>query len=227
MRSMGMVNRSHSWNLECAFQIWGRVSRVARTREFDTDAAVEAAIGVFWSKGYAATSIQDLVEATGIGRGSLYAAFGSKEGLYEAALTRYAERSSADIAARLDSAAPIREVLRDVLIALVEATVTDPGRRGCLITNTVTERLPADPVAGRVAGGALDRNATAFTAVLRRARERGELPPDADVTAMADLLVTTIQGLRVQGKAGADRRRLVAVVELTLSVLFIHDWSSI
>ncbi|MFD1935661.1 MULTISPECIES: TetR/AcrR family transcriptional regulator [Nonomuraea] len=200
---------------------------MARTREFDTDAVIDEAVGVFWRKGYAATSVQDLVEATGIGRGSLYAAFGSKEGLYEAALTRYAERSSAELIARMESAAPVHEVLRDVLLHLVDATVADPERRGCLITNTVTERLPGDPVAARVAGGALDRNAMALTALLRGARARGELPPDADVTAMADFVMTTIQGLRVQGKAGADRRRLVAVVDLALSVLFIHDRSSL
>ncbi|NUR84214.1 MAG: helix-turn-helix transcriptional regulator, partial [Nonomuraea sp.] len=88
---------------------------MARTREFDTDAAVERAMDVFWSRGYAATSIQDLVEATGVGRGSLYAAFGSKEGLYEAALLRYAARSGADRTRRLTRAAPVREVLCDLL----------------------------------------------------------------------------------------------------------------
>ncbi|GAA3447574.1 TetR/AcrR family transcriptional regulator [Planomonospora venezuelensis] len=200
---------------------------MARTREFDTDAVVDDAIGVFWRKGYAATSIQDLVEATGVGRGSLYAAFGSKDGLYEAALVRYAERAASDIAARLEGAAPACEVLRDLLLHVVDATVADPGRRGCLITNAATERLPDDPVAARVVGRALDRNAMSVTAVLRRARERGELPPDADVTAMADLVVTMIQGLRVQGKAGADRRRLAAVVDVTLSVLFVQDRSSL
>ncbi|WP_182909238.1 TetR/AcrR family transcriptional regulator [Microbispora sp. H13382] len=193
---------------------------MARAREFDTDTVLDRAVDVFWRKGYAAASVQDLVEATGIGRGSLYAAFGSKDGLYEAALRRYAAQATSDIATRLASAAPAREVLRDLLIWLVEETVCDPERRGCLITNTATERLPHDLVAGRVVGEALDRNAMSITAVLRRARERGELPPDADVTAMADLVMTTIQGLRVQGKAGADRRRLVAVVDLVLSVLF-------
>ncbi|WP_214317237.1 TetR/AcrR family transcriptional regulator [Nonomuraea sediminis] len=196
---------------------------MARTREFDTEAAVEAAMGVFWRKGYAATSIHDLVEATGVGRGSLYAAFGSKQGLYEAALTRYAERSGAANAARLDRAAPVREVLRGLLLALVDATVLDPERRGCLITNTATERVPHDPVAARVVGQALDRQAESVTAVLRRARDQGELAPGTDVTALADLVVTTVQGVRVLGKAGADRRRLVAVVDLALSVLPVKD----
>ncbi|MFI6522093.1 TetR/AcrR family transcriptional regulator [Spirillospora sp. NPDC050679] len=192
---------------------------MARTREFDTDAAVDAAMEVFWSRGYEATSVQHLVEATGVGRGSLYAAFGSKDGLYEAALARYAAASTARIADRLERDGPVRTVLRDLLMSLVDDTLDDPERRGCLMTNTAVERLPGDPAARRVVGAAFDRVAGSVTAALRRARARGELPPDTDVTALADFFFTTIQGLRVQGKAGADRRRLAAVVDTALLAL--------
>lgn len=192
---------------------------MGRTREFDTEAVVERAVEVFRRLGYEATSIQDLVAATGIGRGSLYAAFGSKDGLYVAALRRYAERSAATMAERLDRDEPVRVVLRDLLLALVDETVDDPERRGCLITNSAVERLPRDRSAARVVGSSLDGTAEAVTRVLRRARERGDLRPDADVAAVADFFVTTIQGLRVQGKAGADRRRLTAVVDTALAVL--------
>ncbi|GAA4105545.1 helix-turn-helix domain-containing protein [Actinomadura miaoliensis] len=192
---------------------------MGRTREFDVDAAVADAMELFWRRGYAATSIQDLVAATGIGRGSLYAAFGSKDGLYEAALRRYAEESLGRMRERLERDEPVRVVLRDLLLELVDDTVADPARRGCLMTNTAVERLPGDPLAGRVVGRAFDLLAELVAAALRRGRERGELPPDADVTALADFLVTTIQGLRVQGKAGADRRRLSAVVDTALGAL--------
>ncbi|GAA4151094.1 TetR/AcrR family transcriptional regulator [Actinomadura keratinilytica] len=192
---------------------------MGRTREFDVDAAVADAMDLFWRRGYAATSIQDLVAATGVGRGSLYAAFGSKDGLYEAALRRYAEESLGCMRQRLERAAPVRTVLRDLLLELVDETVADPERRGCLMTNTAVERLPGDPLAGRVVGRALDLLAELVEAALRRGRERGELPADADVTALADFVVTTVQGLRVQGKAGADRRRLVAVVDTALRAL--------
>ncbi|MFI6322330.1 TetR/AcrR family transcriptional regulator [Nonomuraea sp. NPDC050556] len=192
---------------------------MARTREFDTDAVVGSAMEVFWSRGFEATSVQDLVAATGIGRGSLYAAFGSKEGLYEAALSRYAARSTAAMAARLDRDEPVRVVLRELLLDLVDETVGDPARRGCLVTNSAVERLPHDRTAGRIVGDALDRVTEAVAGALRKGRERGELPRDADVTALADFVVTTIQGLRVQGKAGADRRRLATVVDTALAAL--------
>jgi len=192
---------------------------MGRTREFDTDAVVAEAMEVFWRRGYEATSIQDLVEATGIGRGSLYAAFGSKDGLYEEALRRYAGQSTAGLIAQLDRNEPVREVLRDLLMGLVDDTLADPGRKGCLMTNTAVERLPRDAVAGQIVGGAFDTIADAVTATLRQARDKGELPPDADVTALADFIVATIQGLRVHGKTGADRRRLGSIVDVALQAL--------
>lgn len=197
---------------------------MARTREFDTGAVVGRAMELFWRRGYEATSIQDLVEATGIGRGSLYAAFGSKDGLYEAALRHYAQMSVAGMLAQLDRPGSVREVLRDLLVGLVDDTVADPARRGCLITNTAVERLPQDAAAGRIVGGALDRIAEAVIVLLRTARDRGELPPGTDITAVADFTVTLMQGLRVQGKAGADRRRLVGVVDTALkSVMNVQE----
>lgn len=196
---------------------------MARTREFDVDAAVEAATDVFWRQGYAATSIQHLVEATGVGRGSLYAAFGSKDGLYEAVLARYAELVAAANTDRLARAAPARDVLRDLLSSVVDDMARDPDRRGCLISNTAVERLPHDATAGRVVGESLDRLAESVRRVLRQARDRGELPPHADLTALADLVLTTVQGLRVLGKAGADRRRLLAVVDLVVSLMFVQE----
>ncbi|MBO2449381.1 TetR/AcrR family transcriptional regulator [Actinomadura barringtoniae] len=192
---------------------------MGRTREFDTDVVVAGAMEVFWRRGYEATSIQDLVEATGIGRGSLYAAFGSKDGLYEEALRRYAGQSTAGLIAQLDRDEPVREVLRDLLMGLVDDTLADPGRKGCLMTNTAVERLPRDAVAGRIVGGAFDTIAEAVTVTLRRARDKGELPQDADVTALADFIVATIQGLRVHGKTGADRRRLGSIVDVALQAL--------
>ncbi|MGW0665189.1 TetR/AcrR family transcriptional regulator [Streptodolium elevatio] len=192
---------------------------MARTREFDTEAAIDAATAVFWHQGYAATSIQDLVDATGLGRGSLYAAFGSKDGLYKAALTQYARRTATDNTRRLDRPAPVREILRDLLLDTIESTARDPRRRGCLITNTAVERTPHDPMAARVVTDALDGLTACVADVLRRGRERGELPPDTDTAALADLVVTTVQGLRVRAKAGTDPARLNAVVDLLLSVV--------
>lgn len=192
---------------------------MARTREFDTDTVVRRAMELFWRRGYEATSIQDLVEVTGLGRGSLYAAFGSKDGLYEAALRRYVEMSSAKMTARLDRDVPIREVIRDLLLALVDEAARDADRRGCLVTNTAIERLPHDALSGRIVTDALGGVRESIAIALTRGREHGELPPDADVPRLADFYITAIQGLRVMAKAGPDPRRLAGVVETALDVL--------
>ncbi|SHF46507.1 TetR/AcrR family transcriptional regulator [Streptoalloteichus hindustanus] len=189
---------------------------MARVREFDTDVAVRRAMELFWRQGYEATSVQDLVDATGVGRGSLYAAFGCKEGLYEAALRRYVEGSTHELLLR---DAPVREVVRDYLLALVDEAVDDHERRGCLVTNAAVERLPHSGVTGRIVRDALDAVRDCVLAVLRRAADRGELSPEIDLVATADFVVTAVQGLRVMGKAYPDRRTLTGVVDTAVRVL--------
>jgi TetR/AcrR family transcriptional repressor of nem operon len=102
---------------------------VPRTREFDTEAAVDAAMELFWARGYEATSVDDLVARLGIGRGSLYAAFGSKHALYLPRLDRYRCERMADAFAALDDPdAPLRPTLRGFFDALVADAVARPRR---------------------------------------------------------------------------------------------------
>jgi TetR/AcrR family transcriptional repressor of nem operon len=194
-------------------------SGVARVREFDTEAAVQAAMQVFWCRGFEATSVQDLVDATGVGRGSLYAAFGSKEGLYLAALDRYREQLAAPMLAAVAGGRPIRTVVRDVLLQLVEEAVTDPDRRGCLMVNAATERMAHDPaVAGRVRD-TLSAMEDALTEALLAAQDAGQATRERSARDLARFLVLTVQGLRVMGVVTPDRRALRASVEVALRCL--------
>src|SRR5690242_17595534 len=108
-------------------------------------------MSAFRRKGYEGTSVQDLVDATGLGRGSLYAAFGSKEGLYRAVLDRYRERYALPLVDLLRGGTPARELVRDILVDLVETILRDGREQTCLIVGAATERLRHDPeVAARV-----------------------------------------------------------------------------
>ncbi len=118
---------------------------MARTREFDTEKAVEAAMNAFRLNGYDGTSIQDLVDATGVGRGSLYAAFGSKEGLYLAAMDRYRAYYALPLVELLRDGAPGWELLREVLVAAVDEIVCDGSRRACLMVGAAVGRIADDP----------------------------------------------------------------------------------
>lgn len=192
---------------------------MARTREFDTEAAVERAMDLFWSRGFAATSVQDLVDATGIGRGSLYAAFGSKEGLYLAALDRYREQLAVPMVAALRSGAPVRDVVRGLLEGLAAQAVADQERRGCLMVNAATERCAEDPTVARRVRDTVAANEAALVEALTAARAAGQLAPGKDPVALARFLVAVTHGLRVTGVITPEPQVLRDVVEVALGCL--------
>jgi TetR/AcrR family transcriptional repressor of nem operon len=192
---------------------------MARPREFDIDAALERAMQVFWSKGYESTSLDDLCEATGLGRSSLYAAFGDKHGLYLRALDRYEEGSAARINDALTRPLPVREAIGSFVGRLVDEIAAGPGRRGCFIGNCAAELARHDSDAAARVRRSLERIETAFRDALGRAQARGELAPGADVAALARYFTAGIQGLRLVGKANPDRAALNDVAAVMLRAL--------
>jgi TetR/AcrR family transcriptional repressor of nem operon len=193
---------------------------MARVREFDTEAAVEAAMAAFRRTGYEGTSIQDLVDATGVGRGSLYAAFGSKDGLYLAAVDRYRERFAVPLIEILrTSQAPARDLVREVLVSVVDEIVLDGSRQACLIVSAAMERVPSDPrVAERLRSttGSLE---DALTEVIAEGQAAGQVSSGHDARDLSRFLVTTMQGLRVMGSITLDRGSLMSAVEVAVGAL--------
>jgi TetR/AcrR family transcriptional repressor of nem operon len=193
---------------------------MVRTREFDTDAAVADAMDLFWARGYEATSLNDLTDALGIGRGSLYAAFGSKEGLYQAALDRYRQQCVRPMLDVLGRDAPdVRATLRDLFTIQIDDAVSDERRRGCMVVNAATERVPHDRATTETVRGVLDGNANALTDALVSAQRRGELSPGKDPAALGAFLATFMTGLRVATKTHPNRDILLRTVEVALTTL--------
>ncbi|MFG2359031.1 TetR/AcrR family transcriptional regulator [Streptomyces sp. NPDC048521] len=192
---------------------------MGRVREFDTERAVEAAMNVFRRKGYDGTSVQDLIDATGVGRGSLYAAFGSKEGVYLAAMDLYRERYAVPMIELLRGGAPARELLREVLVATVDEIVGDGGRRACLIVGAAVERVARDQeVAAHVRSTTASLEG-ALSQVIAEAQADGQLPGTQDARDLARYLIVTMHGLRVMGAIQPDRKSLMAVAEAALRAL--------
>jgi TetR/AcrR family transcriptional repressor of nem operon len=190
-----------------------------RPREFEVDAALERAMQVFWAKGYESTSLDDLCEATGLGRSSLYAAFGDKHALYLRALDRYEEGSAARLNDALTRPVPVREAIAGFVDRLIDEIVAGPGRRGCFIGNCAAELARDDREAAARVRRSLQRIEAAFRDALGRAKARGELAPYADVVALARFFTAGIQGLRLVGKASPDRavlRDVAAVMQRCL-----------
>ncbi|MFC9914368.1 TetR/AcrR family transcriptional regulator [Streptomyces sp. NPDC059862] len=190
---------------------------MARPRAFDTDLALKRAMELFWKQGYSATPLPHLTARLGIGSGSLYAAFGSKEGLYAQALKRYCDGLVADLEGQMDFAPDIRTTLRSVLLALALADVSDP-ERGCLLVNATTERAAHGSTVEQVRS-TMAAVESVLTGALERARVRGDLGTAQSPVELARFLTTFIQGLHVMGNARADRSFLESAVSTALKVL--------
>ena len=191
---------------------------MARPRGFDADEVLERATRVFWTKGFEHASLDDLCEATGLGRSSLYAAFGDKRDLYLSTLSRYEDGAAARIAAALERR-PLRAGLAGFLDALIDSIVAGPGRSGCFIGNCAAEMARLDRRAAARVRRSLARIEATFRDGLQKARTRGELPAGTDCAALALFLTAGIQGLRLVGKANPERAALQDIARVMLRCL--------
>jgi TetR/AcrR family transcriptional repressor of nem operon len=184
-----------------------------RPREFDTDAAIERAMGVFWSSGYHGTSLPDLLEATNLSRGSLYAAFGDKHGLFLRALDRYIADALTRLDTELDPRKNALAGLRTCLAGYVERASGVGGKRGCLVVATAMELAGHDIEVEQRIRRFFKAMEARLTAALTRARAAGELATAVEPATVARLLVCLVEGMRVVSKTSADRSLSQAVVQ--------------
>ncbi len=193
---------------------------MARPKEFDPDEALDQAMHVFWHKGYEATSMEDLLAAMDINRGSLYATFGDKRQLFLKAMDRYC--AGGGIGSRisiLTQPGPALPLIRRFIAAMLEFGLSDPQRRGCLITNTVMELAPHEQEIARKVAGRFQMAEEAFFTLLTRAKQEGELAPGKDPRALARVLVTMMQGTIVMIKAGIPADQIRQTADTALSIL--------
>jgi TetR/AcrR family transcriptional regulator, transcriptional repressor for nem operon len=192
---------------------------MGRPKEFDTDVACDAALGLFWRLGYEATSVNDLVAELGIAKASLYATFGTKHELYLTALKRYIERSNTRVMADLTSAGQALPAVRGLVHRYVDEALADNGRIGCLVVNAAMELLPRDAEVGLLVERTWETLEAALTLALTMARAQGDLPDGHDPAGLARFLLTFLQGLRVVGKGTDAEQRLRDAAEVALTVL--------
>ena len=188
---------------------------MARPKEFDVDRALDSALDVFWSKGFEATSMQDLVDGMGINRGSLYDTFGSKDELHRRAFAAYAQRRGAELVDVLDGPGSIRERLRHYLFALV----TEPDGRGCFIVNTACERSYEHAESRLMASAAMDATIGALEGAMKSAAAGGELRPGVSPKVAATAVLVLMEGLQVLTKTGTDAATLSPVIDAALDAI--------
>jgi TetR/AcrR family transcriptional repressor of nem operon len=189
-----------------------------RPAEFNVETVLDQAMLLFWTKGYAGTSIQDLVEVTELLRGSLYHSFGDKRSLYIQTLRRYGHVALEQTFGVWNPEEPVLRNVRAVLMLIVDMP-QDEKRRGNMVCNCIVEVVPHDPEIATVVEGILDEFKRAFQSRLAEAQQRGLLDACMNTTALARYLVSSIQGLCVTAKGGATPEELLDIVEVTLSAL--------
>lgn len=185
-----------------------------RPRQFDPEDVLDRSMHEFWERGYRETSVDDLVEATGVRPGSLYHAFpGGKRGLFLRALDRYSKLVVPEKLGALERAGAGLSELRAYFDGLVDDLITPEGRMGCLMVNSTMELAAEDSEVGEVVRrhmARLERNAER---ALRNAKRRGEIPRGVDARAKASQLMATGMGLMVVGKTDPGRKMLETIVE--------------
>ncbi|MEU0270738.1 TetR/AcrR family transcriptional regulator [Streptomyces sp. NPDC006307] len=196
---------------------------MARPRTFDEERALGAAMRTFWEKGYEATSTQDLCEATGLGRSSIYNTFKSKHDLFTRALARYIDTmTTAQLAVLEDERLSAADRLRALFAMVVEGeTEHRAGGRalGCLTVNTTVELAGRDARAAGMLERDTARRLVALRAVIEEGRRDGSITSTRDAGALARFVNAAIGGMRVSSQGGADRAVLESIADVAMDAL--------
>jgi TetR/AcrR family transcriptional repressor of nem operon len=192
---------------------------MARHKEFDRDKALRKAMEVFWSQGYEAASINDLVNRMGINRQSLYDTFGDKRALYLEALDLYRELEDRKMFELLESPGSVKKCLRRLFQSVVEESLRDQARRGCFMGNAMSELAGRCPETAARTCGSMAAVEESLYRTLLRGRKYGEIKNGQDLRAIARFLYSSLQGLQLVAKATRDRKTLEDIVKVTLSAV--------
>lgn len=193
---------------------------MVRKREFDTDKVLQAAMEVFWEKGFEAASLADLTTAMGIQRPSLYAAFGDKNELFESTLRRYNAWHAAYIRSLLQHASSVKEAFRTLFEQIGTEDVTNTSiRRGCFCINTMVELAPHDSKFAVLTREHQMYLAAIFRDTIERGQRTGELSEVLQSEELAHSLVVSMIGLTVLMKSRPDHTFVKQSIELALSLL--------
>ena len=184
-----------------------------RPREFDIDEALGKALRVFWERGFRATSITNLTDATGVGRTGLYAAYGNKESLFLLALDRYMALAYTDCAEMLEAEPDARRAVEAHLLRMADS-ITKPGNvHSCMLMNTVQESAVLSSKVGERVTQLYRRILGAVEERLKRAQIEGQLGPDEDTDLLARFLQGQVIMLSVLARYGVEREVLIEMVK--------------
>lgn len=192
---------------------------MGRPRNFDENRVLESVREQFWNSGYAATSVQDLMGVTGLGKGSLYGAFGDKRQLFLQVLDSYRDEQLNGVRSVLTGPGTAMERLTRLLEGAAEGFAEDPQRRGCFLVNSTSELHSQDPDVAARARTTYQAVEDLLVACVREAQNEGAVDPDADPQELGRLLLAVMQGIEFLAKTHMDGSALLQIGRAALSRL--------
>ncbi|MET4209791.1 TetR/AcrR family transcriptional regulator [Bradyrhizobium sp. LA2.1] len=194
--------------------------RRGRPRAYEPDVALGKALDLFRRQGFAATSLDDLSEATGMNRPSLYGAFGDKRELYIKSYQRYREDARASMVEIFRQEMPVRQRLERIFASALNIYLSgETGPRGCFTVVTAASEAVGDPEIRAMVLDGLTELDKAFASCFRRAKEKGELPASADPAVLAQLASATVHSIAIRSRARVPRKELEAIVKGAIDVM--------
>ncbi|MGG4606474.1 TetR/AcrR family transcriptional regulator [Paenalcaligenes sp. Me131] len=190
---------------------------IGRPKEYDDAAVINAAMDVFWENGYEASSTQVLCERTGLGKGSLYHAFGSKQELYEQALRHYQELGITAQTRILNGPGSAKDRLRALLQWGVEGDMDSTQPHGCMALFSVMERSSKDPAVESINRAYVCRLESALAEVISEGQKNGDINADRPASSVARAFLASYYGLRILGQSMPDRAFLDDVLNATMA----------
>lgn len=191
---------------------------MARPRAFDRDQVLQQAIRVFCDKGFAAASTEELMQAMGLSRQSMYNTFGDKRQLYLQAMAEYQRNGVDDLIGRLNQGQTPLQAIYDTLQSFATRALRE-GTAGCMGVNAICEFGQEDEEINRLTAHSTERLRDALVHTLGRAREQGELAPDTDLSGACDFLMATLSGMKIAGKGGATVEQLANIAVFAIRAL--------
>ncbi|MGG4450138.1 TetR/AcrR family transcriptional regulator [Brevibacillus porteri] len=192
---------------------------MARTREFDEEKVLDAAMQLFWEKGYEATSLSDLTSRMGIQRPSIYSTFGDKKELFEAALRRYTMSRASEIRTKLQNNPSVKEAFHHFFKEVADEDYMEGLSRGCFCINTMVELAPHDEKFEILTREHQMYLSVIFQETIERGIQTGELDSSIDAKATAQALIVSLIGLTVIMKSRPNRSFVDNSIEVTLTLL--------
>jgi TetR/AcrR family transcriptional repressor of nem operon len=193
--------------------------RMARPREFDHDEVLNAAMLHFWQFGFESTSIKDLAAEMGMSVASIYNAFGDKRALFLRVLEHYVDSSFEDRLSRIEGNLAPRAAIEAFFKEIVERSLQDPARKGCMLINSALEMAPHDEEFRQVVSLVLARVESFFHRCIQAGQTDGTIDPTLPARDMARLLIAVHIGIRVMARSRPERAQLEGMLRPALAFL--------